>query len=352
MYLEPFNEIIKSVNNVFQSSFSSSQISNETGISYTAISELRNNKRDIRNASFSILKKIYQFAKSNNLDNEFVTTESRKGSYKFIKIDLPIQKILVSFEELDLLAYGYSHFKKTDNHKPEIQSLTPSQNLFVTEDNILYDPEEFGLKFQCRYGGTGPNNLVRFIEEYSKISKEELEQTIFTNSVVEYDFVTDTIKGLESRIEGRPFSFYEKENRFIITLNDQDIFIHDINDTEYSLLLKDLDCLLKILEKTFNFSNNLLKIHYVPDYQTAEQSDFSLSSHPSYSYYGRPLYKTILEFKDFEIWLPHSYIVKNNALKSAFITSLLEHFNKDLSLIKNIMATQKNEDGTLTLNLN
>lgn len=352
MYLEPRYEIIKSIENLLESSVSAATISKSCDISYTTISELKNQKREIENVSFSILMKLYNFSIDNHLDNAYLQKEKQKGRNQFVTVELPLKKILVSFEDLDLMALGYSYFKN-ENKKilNEPIRLIPSKSLLITKDNHYYDASEFDLSFQCSYGGTGPNAFVNFIENYSNIKKNDLKQIIFNNSVVEYDFEHDTIAGFDSKLPGRPFLFYKIGKRFIVTLNtDKDVFIHNTVDKQYQNMLKQLEYLITLLSKDFGFTETLNKIHYVPTYEAAKEANFQLST--THCSYGDPLYHTILKFEDYEIWLPHSYSVKGNAFKSQFMIDLLKYFKQDTSFFNKINSITNNDIGIQTFNLN
>lgn len=305
MFLDPLSEIKNSINNVLNSPYSSKEISESCEISFTTISELRTGKREITKINFSFCKSLYNFAVSHKLNQEFLDTETKKGNHKYIPIDMAIKKIVVSFEPLDLFAYGYLNRKTQSNcmftKSNTLSEFEISKSIFVDTKNSVYDTYQLGHFFNCCYSGGGPNNFVDFLSKYSSLPQSELKTVIFNNSVVEYNFETDELKGLPSKINGTPYAFYTLNNKIIFVLNAYDN--HFNKDTpDLSNSLKDIRFILNALADNYGYNINVQQIKYIDDHNTDASSIYRLSEKNTYTQENDA--HIILEFEQFEIWLP------------------------------------------------
>lgn len=344
-----YNEMIQSIQNLFASNIRAKEISDKCGISYTTVSELKNNKREIHKSNLEICYSLYQFAKENKLDQKYLDSENMKGNYKHIPLSLEIKQIVVSFERYDLFAYGI--FKEINKSlsitKPNtLINLDISKSVFITDKERVYDTYEFGHKFNCRYGGTGPNDLLRFIQKYSKLSVQELENTIFKSSVVVYDFENDKIEGLPSIIEGNNVELYSLNGKLIITLNNYDNYNNDqikLNDA-----IADIKILNQILDDCYKFDSTLDSFYYVPQEQLTDDSHFRRRS--QIRFMRNNDIHIVLEYTDYEIWIPFRiYDTRNkdiylNAELKAFYTSFGIAYNTSSKSILSPFTDKINYD--------
>lgn len=80
---------------------------------------------------------------------------------------MPIKKIIVAFNEMDLFGLG---FLLSENQIPLIPKGSnqiyriplPNGGIMIDSNDIVYQNDTFNLNFNVNYGGTGPNNFVRF----------------------------------------------------------------------------------------------------------------------------------------------------------------------------------------------
>lgn len=306
MFIEPVLEIKKSISNVLQSSYTSKEISDFCDISFTTISELRTGKRDLNKINFSFCQSLYKFAVSHNINQEYINTEKKKGNHKYIPIDMDIKKIIVSFEPLDLFAYGYLNSKSLSNYlfvKPNtLSKLDISKSLFIDTQNNLYDTYTLGHFFNCRYGGSGPNNFVDFLSKYSKLQESDLKSTIFNNSVVEYNLETDELKSFPSKISGTPITFYSLNNKLILVLNKYGYNFREENPG-LDHAITDILYILDLLSEKYGYNNNIQQVKYINNHDTDETSIYRLT--PKNLHRQNNDAHIIFEFEQFEIWLPY-----------------------------------------------
>lgn len=321
-------EIKPSILNLLNSDFSTKEISDACNISQTTINELRNEKRELENTSLQNALSLYRFSIRHNLDTVYLEKEEQKGHFSNIPLNLSISKVMVSFEDYDLFAYGIlkNYYEKTKfpNNLDELKELHLSSASFITKDGKIYHCDEFGYQFKCRYRGNGPGNFVRFLQEYSKIDEEELEKVIFSNSVVEYDFQTDTITGHPSIIEGSPFTLYSLNEKLIVLLNkyDSTTLMSDRTDISLESASSDISFLVNMLAENYNLSPKIKDIFHIPS--NAQESVHSLRQIPRYE---RPTngISIILDYGDFEIWLPYKiYQKKGDIFKNKEMLLLLD----------------------------
>ncbi|KGL43636.1 hypothetical protein [Listeria newyorkensis] len=361
MQENPYLEIIKSIYNVFTSDFSTTAISESCEISYTTVSELRRNKRELSNTSIEICNSLYRFAKQNQLDEQFLQKEKQKGSNNIINIEIPMKKVIVSFEPHDLFCLGLLHIK----NESEIQSsdsfsrIDMSESLFIAENNKKYDAYDLGFRFNCRYAGTGPNNFADFIFDHSKMSKEEIQDVVFNHSIVEYDFHNDTLTPFESTIHQNNASFGMLHNKLIILFNfwDNNDMLRYNNKDE--LLLEkaafDINLFRQIMQDQYEKSPDILHIRYIKNHLSDDTLKYKNKG--SYFYARHNNVHIVIEFADYEIWLPYRiYQDKGSIFKNEEMASLLSALDITLNTqnenkFTNFLEKFKDSDPIQTLSI-
>ncbi|EKZ0363066.1 hypothetical protein [Enterococcus faecalis] len=299
-----------SIRNVLDSDFTTKEISEACDISQTTINELRNKKREIGSTSFQNAYSLYRFAIVHKLDSRYLNKQEMKGNISYISLDINISKVIVSFEEYDLLAYGIlkniSRKNDSPNRRDKLITNEVSTAVFVTKDGCVYDCEEFGYQFKCRYGGTGPNNFVDFLEEYTKMNREKLEEVIFNSSVVEYNFENDTITGFPAVIKGRPFQLYSFNEKLILFLNCYDNSFGALRRYGYNIDLlsaaTEIKFLASKLSEAYNLSTKIKDVTYIP--KCDKDSKLSIKQLPRYNRFSNDV-SIIIDYGAFEFWLPY-----------------------------------------------
>lgn len=328
-----YNEIIKSIKNVFESNFSSKVISEETGLSYTTVNELRNEKRDLYSTSAENCSALYSFAIAHKLNQEVLNAQKRKGAYDAINLKLRIEKVVVAFNRLDLFSIGYMTIHDKYNHeKDKLEYLSLSNSVFVTENKNCYDTYDFNEMFNCNYGGTGPNNFVRFVKKYSKIETNEIERVIFDNEIVIYDFKNDRIEGFKSNIDSEGIALNSYNSKLIITIDKS-----DKNDLDF--YFNKIELIRSIFNEHYDKETNIKRISYIYDYESDDTN--------KYRQRGKGInsinYRIILEFDSFEIWIPH-FISENNVFDTDEMKRFINMLGieiKDPSLMQRILKKLK-----------
>lgn len=354
------HELTKSIENVLNSDFSSKELSEFCNVSYTTINELRSGKRDINNSGLHLCLKLYRFALNNNLADSFFVKESRKGNSPYVTLLTSMDKIFVSFNREDLFAYGMfkpNHSTSLGNPN-KLETIYPSDAVFVTKDGTLLECSDFGFQFKCRYGGTGPHNFLDFLKQYSTISEEELKEVIFSSDVVEYDFESDQIIGHPSKIPGGAVDFYWLNGKLIIKLNNYDNSIYarrNPRQQEPTLesAASDIIYLATVLESQYNLSSELKDVLYVP--RNSSDSRYTL-------YRGGLRFSNdihiALQFDSYEIWLPYSIHqnkgdIFTNPEFSQFLNDLgIEYVPEKKGILTSFLAVQNPITDIQRLNIN
>ncbi|MFD2308651.1 hypothetical protein, partial [Enterococcus termitis] len=284
------------------------ELSEACDVSQTTINELRSGKRELRKTSLQNALSLYHFACRNEMNAEHIMENEKKGKFSTIPLNLSVSKVLVSFENLDLFAYGVLKQSYNDaefpNRKDRLENLHLSTAVFITKDGKIYNCEEFGYTFNCRYNGAGPNNLVRFLQKFSNLDEAQLSQVIHANSVVEYDFQTDTIAGYPSLIEGQPITLLSFNEKLIIMLNKYEN--SSLKKWKESVTLEsapsDILFLTNTLEENYKLSAKIKAIYHIP--KNAQNEQYSLSQLPRFQRPNNGI-QIVIEYEDFEIWLPY-----------------------------------------------
>lgn len=300
-------EIQLSIINVFNSDFTTKEISSESGISYTAINELRNGKRQLANASFEINQKLYTFAINHNLTKAQQDDEMKKGHYTHAAFEIAVKNIYVSFNQLDLFANGcllINNSALASSKKNELVRLDIANTVVELRNGYLIDANNLGCRFQCRYGGTGPNNLVRFLTKYSAIQEEELKAAIFTKSVIRYNFEEDCLYDYASVFDdSKPsINMYALNEKMIFAVSNLNMKSRKPND-DLERVLNAITVIHNIMTTKYGCSDVLSTIKYINNFVSSETKIYALSSAAG----SHGVYHIILQFEDYEIWIAHSF---------------------------------------------
>lgn len=212
-----------------------------------------------------------------------------------VSVPLDLKKVIVAFNKLDFFVRGYYQVH-TDPKSTKFNQVEIPDSVFVTDNNKWFDTFDFNHRFNCNYGGTGPNNLVRFLKEYTDTNEETLEKVIFHNPVVEYDFTEREIVPLDSYFgeDDRLDITAKKDGKLVFFVgNHADMFSNDIISKEVILITK-------VMNQLLNKQIKLQDIIYIGDANSEE-----------YHYYSseriQTRYNLIIRFQDFEIWINHFF---------------------------------------------
>ena len=338
-------ELIQSIKNVFSSDYSTKELSDFCETSYTAMHELRHHKRDFMSAGLKICLALYRFAVLHHLNEEYLKKEKKKGSYHVVNLSVPMNRIIVAQNPLDLFAYGFLKITWPEEeylqNNFQLKRLQISDRVFTTHSNILYDCSDFDLSFKCGYNGTGPNNFLTFLKNYSAIDEEQLKDIIFHNDVVEYNFKTDTISGFSSKILNKKIDLYFQNKKLIIVLRN---YINPfLQKSSQKLTLEDAasDILFleDILSNNYGLSVEPRCIRYIPECVHREKEIYLLDNKIRGNLQPENHIHIVLEYDEFEIWIPYSlYQFKGDIFSNEEILSFVNSMN---------LAIHKNEEGFL-----
>lgn len=319
--------IYKSIRNLLNSSISTKEISKITNISPTTVNELRNESRDIDKTSFQNAFSLYNMSIRHKLNEEYLIKERNKGYTPSVPLQIAFEKIVVSFEPLDLFAYGILKTTSSQNIFSNIdnglQNLPITKSAFITKEGTVFDCEDFGYQFNVRYYGAGPSNFVRFLSEFSKLDTEKIREIVGTNSIVEYNFLNDTFSTYPSIISESAYSFYTLNNKLIVYLSAFDNYhthftsVFKERDLKLSDVASDVFKIQDLLIRNYNLPSQINSIAYIPNKKHISRS-MSFKNSPDNDTYVKLLYN------NYEIWIP--YLIsheKSNIFDSQEMQSLI-----------------------------
>lgn len=212
-----------------------------------------------------------------------------------VSVPLDLKKVIVAFNKFELFRRGFYQIQP-DSKSIKFNQVEIPESVFVTDNNKWFDTFDFNLRFKCNYGGIGPNNLVRFLEEHTNTNRETLENVTFNNLVVEYDFTKKEIMPLDNYFDedDRLDIAAKKDGKLIFFVgNDTDMFSNDIISEEVIFITE-------VMNTLKNKQNKLLDVIYIGDKNSEE-----------YHYYSgekiQDRYNMIIRFQDFEIWINHFF---------------------------------------------
>jgi hypothetical protein len=210
-----------------------------------------------------------------------------------VSVPLDLKKVLVAFNKFEFFIRGFYQIQPNSKSTKFNQVEIP-ESVFVTDNNKWFDTFDFNHRFNCNYNGTGPGNLVRFLEDYT--DRETLEDVIFHNPIVEYDFTTNEITPMNNYFgtDDRLNIAAKKDGKLIFFVgNDTDMLANDI-------ISKEVIFITKVMKQLSNRQSKPQEIIYVGDADSEEYQYYS-------SEHIHTRYNLIIRFQDFEIWINHFF---------------------------------------------
>jgi transcriptional regulator with XRE-family HTH domain len=260
-YFLPIN-LIESINNLFQDkTITTKTIADECGLTVPYVSTLRQGKRDLEKTSFETIKKLYWYATNRHVDFFSIEKQKLKGKYNSVSLNLSVSKLIVSFDDQQLFYQGIVNPFHLIENQQDLISIPRS--IFISKRGEQLDPETFGYTFNCGYSGTGPNNLVLFLEKYSPYSRIELEQFIFSNKNLIYNFATKKLSAFDSNllITSSSIEIVKQGSSLNFIFPGKSLF-SDATPNNDKVLNK-VCALLNLLTNKFKIESSLISIKYM-----------------------------------------------------------------------------------------
>jgi hypothetical protein len=298
-------EIDLSIRNVLNGNFSTSEIAKFCDVSTTTINDLKKRKRDIDSSSLELCMNLYQFAMQHGVNDDAIRAEEMKGRNSFIEPSFEVSKLYVAFDELDLIPYGAMNIYERQYDFPrnhdQMDKLYLSDAVFITPNKKKLNARDLGYSFKCRYGGTGPNNLVDFLKNYSRISVDELKEVIFNSDVIEYDFKKDRIRGLPKRFREGSISLYSLKGKleFFLEKFDNNPFFKKAEDSSIEQAAVNILEIAEMLHEQYALSPLLKFVHYYPMHDT-----YNEYTRETFTFHQSDIH-IVFEFQEYEICLPY-----------------------------------------------
>ncbi|EPM6858992.1 hypothetical protein ACTPGW_002618 [Enterococcus faecalis] len=305
-------ELIRSVRNLLESDVSNKEIAETCKLSNKTVSDLRTNKKPLETVLFSTMSNLYFLSKSKKLDVFSQEEEKQKGTYSALPLQLDVKQIFVSFEKEDTFLNGF--MVKQEVSKPnELTRLDEPQAVFLLDSGELVNAWEVGYKFLCRYGGTAPNEFLRTLTQYSRIPEHKLQEIIFHSSSVLYDVKEDTIKGLTTVSKERKFDLFSYQGKLIITLKylENELQFRESNELRggkkkevtMDFVVDEIIFFREKLKEKYNYQSEIKKVKYINDAYDEKGIAQLYQSDSIYSHSND--FKIIIEFDDYELWIPY-----------------------------------------------
>lgn len=298
-------EIRKSIKNVLDGKFSTSEIAEFCNVSTTTINDLKKRKRNVDSSSLELCMNLYEFAMKNGVNEDAIRTEEMKGKNSYIEPSFEVSKLYVAFDEYDLIPYGALNIYEREYEFPknhdQLDRLDLSDAVFITPYKKKINCRDLGYSFKCRYGGTGPHNLVNFLKKYTKINEEDLKDIIFSSEAIEYDFKKDTLRSLPKIFPEGSISVYSLKGKLELFLEayDNSPIYKKGNYSKIELVAANILDLVEILREQYYLSPKLQYVHYYPSHNdTSKYRRGSLISHETEI-------NIVFEFPEYEICLPY-----------------------------------------------
>ncbi|MDY6228795.1 MAG: hypothetical protein SPH93_14235 [Clostridium sp.] len=290
-------EVEDSIFNLLNSKISANKISEETKIDLEEVEELKKDILNIDKTSFDKIIKLYYCSVNNKLDRKFKNEELKKGTYKSVELNIPVRKLYVSGHHYGLFSIGKLEEKKQNCKlgycNNNLERLDLEQNIFINNDDCI---EYKGYIFTCGYNGAGPRSLSDFICKHSKLKKEEIENIIFNNDIIEYDFYEDKIISYENNLlDGDKLNefveLFRYNNKLIIKILEPKKILKNYVQKIYKVC--------EILENKYNKDLSIKRVKYINKYNTEETKIYKSDTYML----DRNRIDLVLEFEEFEIWL-------------------------------------------------
>lgn len=336
-------EIRESLFNLFNSNISSDIISDISDISIDEIKAIRNNISRIEELPLNKAFRLYNLAIKNKINKSFIDNQNKKGSCSQIKLDIPIKKLYVSQYDYGLFTLGMLE-KMNRNYKlkdsiDNPERLLLARNIFLNKnDEVVYKTND---KFLCGYTGSTPKEFVSFISEYSKLEKSEIEEIIFNNSIVSYDFYDDKLEGYKNILleikdnnEEEFLNLYEYNGKLIINLLDKGL--GEWNNISLDEYIEKIYIVLNILKNQYKKDITFRQIKYIKKLSSDETKIYKLNK----SLFDKNIPDLVLEFDEFEIWLKTG-LYSNDIFRDKDMIKFLEKLdlkvNKEKNFIKSLL---------------
>ncbi|MDU2702383.1 MAG: hypothetical protein E7C47_09610 [Veillonella sp.] len=351
------SEIEESLFKLFESNISSEIISNNVNMSVDEIESIRNDILRIDDISYKNLIRLYNFAVEQKVNKAFLDKENKKGSCNRINIDIPVRKLYVSWGNYGLFSLGILE-EKNKNHelkykKDKVESLYLANNIFVNSYNeVVYKMDS--TKFLCGHYGGGPISFKAFIREYSKINEREIEEIIYKNPIVSYDFYEDKLEAYENvLLENKNDNYkefieiYKYNEKLIIKLVNNTIDRR--NEINLDECAEKIYIVLNILKDKYKKDINFRQIKYIKNYSSNETKIFSKGL------LDKNAIDLILEFDEFEIWMCTG-IHSDDIFREEEMIKFLEKLGIKVDVENNLIDTvlrkinrKFNEDGSIEI---
>lgn len=177
-----------------------------------------------------------------------------------IDLALYISKVVVAFNDLDLFLKGYYQIKEnTDDEK--FNDIGFVKSIFLDRSGKWFDTFDFKKQFNCGYGGNGPGNYLRFLLKYTDRNQEELQNAIYNNPVVTYDFTKQEIITEESYLEDGSLDIKaSKDGKLIFFVENTFNRIHSNDELANEIIL-----INQVMNSIKNKMNRVTNILYIGD---------------------------------------------------------------------------------------
>lgn len=239
-----------------------------------------------------------------------------------INVPMEIEKILITYENYEPLIKGF-YSVETDTENTLNYVIIPRVVFKRSSSDDWIDGEKWGSKLLCGYGGTGPNNLIRFIKEHGNYTKDDLEKKVKQNNVVIYDFNANELQAFNSKYNRDNFNIEIKaknDGKFVFLPSDKSTY-------RKKDILQIFDDAIKLSSILFDNEIRLKNIKYIGDKKSEEFNYYTSRYFNQLSYFN-----FILEYNKFEIWLDYPFPLDQKDIQyDTDFKELLKKMNLELS---------------------
>ncbi|MEK5520585.1 hypothetical protein B5V89_15520 [Heyndrickxia sporothermodurans] len=214
-----------------------------------------------------------------------------------VNLNVDLSKVVVSFNTYELFLNGY--YRIIEKPSEKFDDIEMTNSIFVFRDLWVETDKLSTYNFQCGYRGTGPRNLVNFLDVNTDVDMENLETNVFTYNVIEYDFTEKKLIAYDSKYSSSiPIHVKaKKDGRLVFFLNGM-----SFGDRTYDkdVLLQNIIEIYECSKVLYDEPSPVKNIKYIGDRDSKEFHYYKL---PCFN--GRPNdnFNFILEFEDFEMWI-------------------------------------------------
>ncbi|SQB58077.1 hypothetical protein [Clostridium perfringens] len=320
-----------SILNLLNSDVTSERISQESKININKIDDLRENKIKLNNLTFRETEKLYNLSVNLKLDNKYLESLKSKGKHSSVKINMPVEKLFVSRYDLGLFSLGkFFDINTVFKLKSNSGDLEPVYNItsaLISESKEnIYPNFAKNLSFLTGYEGGSPRRLADYIEKYSNISRQDIENIIFSKNLIEYDFESDELIGYDNPfvecnngVESEFLNLYRYNNKLIFKIKGFKV-------NENYNLNENTDRILKIcnvMQEYYSSNLDLKEIRYIKNFTLEETKKYKFNNvyNNIYDYVN-----LVFVFNEFEIWIP-TKIHEENVFNKKEMREFLETLN-------------------------